>query len=106
MTWYLAMLTLAVLGFLTGAVLGARFHVFAVFPTTLASIIIGAVAVAGGERGFWPVLGEVVIAVTALQVGFLAGTAIRCYFRLPAGTNQNAAPAARTPTTTASGTAA
>jgi hypothetical protein len=99
------MLTLAVLGLLTGTVLGARFHVLAVFPTTLASIIIGAIAVAGGERGFWAVLGEIVIAVTALQVGFLAGTVIRYYFRLPAGTN-HAAPVARTPTTTASGTAA
>jgi hypothetical protein len=100
------MLTLAVLGLLTGTVLGARFHVLAVFPTTLAGIIIGAIAVAGGERGFWAVLGEIVIAITALQVGFLAGTVIRYYFRLPSGTNQNAAPVARTPTTTASGTAA
>lgn len=100
------MLTLAVLGLLTGAVLGARFHVLAIFVTTLASIIIGAIAVAGGERGFWPALAEVVIAVTALQVGFLAGTAIRYYFRLPAGSDKNAARVARTPTTTASGTAA
>jgi hypothetical protein len=92
----MAMLSLAAISILIGALLGSRFRIFVLFPATFVSFVAGVIAAASG--GSWvALLGEVLITVTGLQIGFLAGMALRFRVTAPPGTDQNAASAASTP---------
>jgi hypothetical protein len=71
------MLTLMILSTLFGAILGTRFKVFVLFPAifTSAALIAGAGVAHGGD--VWSIALAVTVCITGLQIGFLAGIAIR-----------------------------
>ena len=65
-------MTIAV-GLLGGALLGLRWRYVVLFPTTL---IVGLILLSAG--GFsWATAGWIVMAVTAIQVGYLCGVVLR-----------------------------
>jgi hypothetical protein len=71
------MLALIILSTLTGAVLGVRFKVFILVP---ASILVAAVTltfVTAHGNGSWSFVFATLLAITALQVGYLAATVTR-----------------------------
>jgi hypothetical protein len=70
-------LELAIVGVLAGAALGLRYKVLILAPAvTLATTLAMIVAIARGEH-FWSIILAMAISGTALQLGYLAGIAIR-----------------------------
>jgi len=70
------MMMLAITAVLIGAVLGMRFKILILLPAT----VIGSSATLGvgvaHSDGFWSILLAMVLAIAALQVGYLAGTVV------------------------------
>ena len=68
---------LAMMTLLIGALLGLRFRVFILVP----AIVVGSAAIlsVGMARsdGIWPTLLAMLLAITALQVGYLSGAVIQ-----------------------------
>jgi hypothetical protein len=93
----MAMLSLAAISILIGALLGSRFRIFVLFPATFVSFVAGVIAAVSGGGSWVALLGEVLITITGLQIGFLAGMALRFHVAAPPGTDQNAVSAAPTP---------
>lgn len=71
------MTMLAMTAMLIGAVLGLRFKVLVLFP----AIFIGSAAALGigmaHNNGLWSVLLSMILAISALQMGYLGGAVIR-----------------------------
>ena len=67
--------------FLVGASLGARYKVFVLVPTTYIAAVVATVA--GVELGyyFWSLLLFVLLAVTAMQLGYVIGMIARQLLR-------------------------
>lgn len=72
-------LDMVIICLLVGAALAQRFKVFALIPAIAVASSVVAMARFGEGATFWQTLGSVVIDVTALQMGYLAGTGIH-YF--------------------------
>jgi hypothetical protein len=93
------MLSLAILAALLGAVLGLRFKVPALMPV----IVVGLILIIGGALAFgiefWRTVLCVIVAATALQMGFLGGSGLRFLIAAtrvgPARQPSAAAPASR-----------
>ncbi len=69
------MLILTVITLLGGALLGLRYKVFILFPaTTLVLVVVIGVGVAR-EAGTWRIALDVMVATTALQLGYAGGSA-------------------------------
>ena len=70
------MMMLAITAVLIGAMLGMRFKILILLPAT----VIGSSATLGvgvaHSAGFWSILLAMVLAIAALQVGYLAGTVV------------------------------
>jgi hypothetical protein len=71
----LTMLIVLVAGILIGAILSLRLNVIVLIPVTCAALTI--VAVGGSARGdsFWYIASTMALVVTALQLGYLGGSA-------------------------------
>jgi len=70
------MMTIAMIALLIGALLGLRFRVFILVPAiVLASATILSVGMARSDST-WPTLLATVLAITALQVGYLSGAVV------------------------------
>jgi hypothetical protein len=69
------MLIVLVGGILIGAILSVRLNVIVLIPVTCAALTI--VAVGGAARGdsFWYIAGTMALVATALQFGYLGGSA-------------------------------
>jgi hypothetical protein len=65
-----------VAGILVGAILGLRFNIVILIPVTCAALTIAAVEGTAGGESFWYIASTVVLVVTALQLGYLGGSAI------------------------------
>jgi hypothetical protein len=69
------MILLAIVSILIGALLGLRFRVFILVPAiTFALVLVIGVGVAR-ESGIWWIALEMVVVATALQLGYLGGSA-------------------------------
>jgi hypothetical protein len=69
------MLMFSVGGVLIGVVLSLRLNVIVLIPVTCAALIIAAVGGAARGEGFWYIAGTMALVVTALQLGYLGGSA-------------------------------
>ena len=63
-------------GILIGAALSLRLNVLVLIPVTCAALMIVAVGEAARGDGFWYVAGTMVLVATALQLGYLGGSAL------------------------------
>jgi hypothetical protein len=70
------MLMLLVGGILIGAVLSLRLNVFVLIPVTCAALMIVAVGEAARGDSLWYIAGTMVLVATALQLGYLGGSAL------------------------------
>ena len=72
-----AMMTMLVMtAVLIGAMLGLRFKVFILVPAiSISSVAIFGIGIAHGS-GIWSVLLAAFLAITALQIGYLAGATV------------------------------
>jgi len=77
------MLSLAIVFALVGAVLGSRFRVMVLVPTIAVSLLVIAATNAAIGAGLWMAAIEVVIAIIAVQLGYLSGAAIRLFLATP-----------------------
>jgi hypothetical protein len=69
------LLTLTIVTILGGAVLGLRYKVFVLFPAaTFVLVLVIGVGVARGA-GIWRIALDMMIATTALQLGYAGGSA-------------------------------
>lgn len=91
-------LMFAITAMLVGALLGLRFKVLVLLPANL----IGSVATLGfgisQSSSFWSALLVTALSITALQMGYVSGTAIRCAVLQPSkreGSSQGIAMAQR-----------
>jgi hypothetical protein len=71
------MMLLAVLGILTGALIGARLTVFALIPAMACALIIGGAATIAGGSAFGPTIAELALLFISMQIGYLGGAALR-----------------------------
>jgi predicted permease len=71
------MVTVLLISLLFGAVLGQRFRVFIVLPAILPAVVFATIVAASQGMTARQILATAVIAVTSLQIGYLAGVAIR-----------------------------
>jgi hypothetical protein len=69
------MVFLLVGGILVGAVLSLRFNIIILIPATCAALMIAAVGGTASGDGFWYSAGMMVLLTTALQLGYLGGSA-------------------------------
>lgn len=71
------MMSLAILTFLVGAVLGLRFRFYVLIPVTIvASLLVVGMGIVVGMSS-WPILGAVVLTAALTQIGFLCGLSMR-----------------------------
>jgi hypothetical protein len=71
-----AMLMFLAGGILIGALLSLRLNVIVLMPVTGAALMIAAVGGAARGDSFWYIVSTMVLVVTALQVGYLGGSAL------------------------------
>jgi hypothetical protein len=91
------MLSLAIAYALMGTVLGLRFKVMVLMPIiALSAIVITAINMAWGT-GLWMATIETVVAAISVQIGYLAGAAIRLFLLGSRGTSVRHTSAAATP---------
>ena len=69
------MMSVLVAGILVGAVLSLRFNIVILIPVTCAALMIAAVAGAASGDSFWYIASTMFLVVTALQLGYLGGSA-------------------------------
>ena len=68
------MLILTMLSFLVGVVIGLRFKVFILIPTTGLALAIVAVSGVGVGDGTWQLIGTMAVVATFIQLGYLGGS--------------------------------
>ena len=68
------MVTFTIVGVLVGALLGMRFRVFILLPVVLLTVAIVAAVGLARESGAWRILLEIVVVMTALELGYLGGS--------------------------------
>jgi hypothetical protein len=91
------MVSLTIVYALMGTVLGLRFRVMVLMPIiALSAIVITAINLAWGT-GLWIATIEIVIAVISVQIGYLAGAAIRHFLLGSRSTTVRHTSAAATP---------
>jgi hypothetical protein len=72
------MMALFFISFLAGAVLGQRFKVFILLPAISLAVICTITAGIAGAQDVWSIAMAAVCVTTALQIGYLIWTSIRC----------------------------
>ena len=72
------MMALFLISFLAGAVLGQRFKVFILLPAISLAVICTITAGIARAQDVWSIAMAAVYITTALQIGYLIGTGIRC----------------------------
>ena len=77
------MTLLAIMGLLTGAVLGFRFKVSILVPAIAVGAAVTFVVGMANSDSPWLTMLAMALAVTSLQIGYLGGTAIRFIFKGP-----------------------
>jgi len=70
----LSMVTFTIVSVLVGALLGMRFRVFILLPVVLLTVAIVAAVGLARESGAWRILLEIVVVMTALELGYLGGS--------------------------------
>ena len=70
------MVIVLVAGILIGAVLSLRLNVVVLLPVTCAALMIAAIGGAARGDSVWYIVSTMVLVVTALQLGYLGGTAL------------------------------
>ena len=65
----LSMVTFTIVSVLVGALLGMRFRVFILLPVVLLTVAIVAAVGLARESGAWRILLEIVVVMTALELG-------------------------------------
>jgi hypothetical protein len=73
------MITLTILSFIFGVVLGLRFKALALFPAMVLILISAAAAAFAEGADAWRPWGAIALTFVALQAGFLAGAFARPY---------------------------
>jgi hypothetical protein len=68
------MVTFTIVSVLVGALLGMRFRVFILLPVVLLAVAIVATVGLARESGAWRILLEIVVVMTALELGYLGGS--------------------------------
>jgi hypothetical protein len=71
------MLAVTIGHFVSGMLLGARFRVIVLAPAAAVSVLVVAAAVGAEGSGFGEATLTLIAALAALQIGFLAGAALR-----------------------------
>jgi len=67
----------AIISGFAGIALGLRFKVVVLVPAVIFVVLFGVIIGVARAEPFWPIVLAVVILGTALQFGYLAGTAMR-----------------------------
>jgi hypothetical protein len=70
-------LELAIISFLAGTALGLRYKVLILVPAVFLAMTLAAIIGVGSADHFWSIVLAMVILGTAVQLGYLAGVAIR-----------------------------
>jgi predicted Na+-dependent transporter len=70
-------MAVALISLLIGMVLGQRFKVLALVPAMAVVVLIAVGAGVARGAGVWPTILMVVVAMATVQIGYLAGIAIR-----------------------------
>jgi hypothetical protein len=85
------MMALFFISFLVGAVLGQRFRVFILLPAMSLALICTITAGIARAQDVWSIAMAAVCVTTALQIGYLIGTGIRCLIAADRPARRNSA---------------
>jgi hypothetical protein len=81
----------AIIAFIAGAILAQRFRFFILIPLLLLAAGAAVVAVLGSAAGGWDFFFAAIAAAVGLQLGYLAGAALRASLPAPSGQTDAAA---------------
>src|SRR5277367_4961760 len=70
-------MAVSIISLLIGMVLAQRFKVFALVPAMAVVILLAIGAEVARDAGFWPTALSAVLAMVSVQIGYLAGMAVR-----------------------------